>query len=150
MPYPPTTDLGLLSRIDGEAGVNICWPWLGTLDTKGYGIFRRNYKTRFAHRWAYEYFYGVNPGKLVVRHSCDNPRCCNPNHLSVGTQRDNILDMVKRGRWKGGPPKQYKITKIKELRSKGMLLKDIAATIGCGISTVSRYLNQPSESENCQ
>ena len=85
-----------------------------------------------------------------MRHSCDNPRCCNPNHLSVGTQRDNILDMVKRGRWKGGPPKQYNITKIKELRSKGMLLKDIAATIGCGISTVSRYLNQPSESENCQ
>lgn len=62
----------------------------------------------YLHRFVYEQFYGELRAGEVVRHSCDQPRCCNPAHLSAGTQADNIADMVARGRagWQQGRPRQ--------------------------------------------
>lgn len=76
---------------------NGCVVWTGG-QTKGYGHFHVNRKDWYAHRFAYVISKGViKPGE-IVRHACDNPLCVNVDHLSVGTQKDNIKDMFERGR----------------------------------------------------
>jgi hypothetical protein len=82
---------------------NGCWEWQGYRDTAGYGQVRVNGKLHKAHRWAYELFYGFSPE--VVRHRCDNPPCCNPEHLLGGTHADNVADRIERGRSRYNPVK---------------------------------------------
>lgn len=79
-----------------------CWLWTAYRNRDGYGRFGFNGKSRAAHRLMYQWVRGDIPRGLVVRHSCDTPSCVNPDHLEVGTQRENIHDMMVRGRW-GGP-----------------------------------------------
>jgi Autographiviridae endonuclease len=64
----------------------------------GYGGYQRT----TAHRVAWELTYGPIPEGQIVRHSCDNPRCCNPAHLLTGTYQDNTDDMMERKRWHQG------------------------------------------------
>ncbi len=76
-----------------------CWPWTGAVASRGYGHTHRDGQHVYAHRAAYESAHGVGSADgLVVRHRCDNPPCCNPGHLLVGTHRDNALDCIERGR----------------------------------------------------
>lgn len=80
-----------------------CWQWLAGFTGEGYGVFKveAGIKKAGAHRVAYAIFSGVELAELsglVVRHSCDNPACCNPFHLSTGTHRDNVKDRMSRGR----------------------------------------------------
>lgn len=75
-----------------------CWEWSANSYSNGYGQFQLNGKPHLAHRIAYELVNGPIPKGLVVRHKCDNPSCIKPEHLELGTQFDNIRDMVKRGR----------------------------------------------------
>lgn len=77
---------------------NGCWEWQASRSPGGYGQICRNNKTRPAHRVSYEAFVGKIPKGLVVRHACDNPRCINPEHLSVGTMKENMADRDSRGR----------------------------------------------------
>ena len=80
-----------------------CWNWTRSLSNKGYGYFRRD-GHELAHRWSYGTFVGPIPPKMFVLHHCDNPRCVNPDHLFLGTNHDNILDMVAKGRhWLQNP-----------------------------------------------
>lgn len=83
-----------------KGGPNDCWPWRGYLTETGYGRVRTVHLGRQAqyrtHRLAYFFHYGVEPGDLLVRHKCDNPPCCNPAHLELGTQLDNALDREAR------------------------------------------------------
>jgi len=65
---------------------------------------------RSAHRLSYEMFYGPIPTGLVVMHSCDNPECTNPEHLSVGTYADNTADMMNKGRAVSSRWKSERIT----------------------------------------
>lgn len=75
-----------------------CWPWRGARDNKGYGAARVAGRALKAHRVAYEVAHGPIPAGLIVRHTCDNPPCCNPAHLEVGTHADNARDKAERGR----------------------------------------------------
>ncbi len=80
-----------------------CWPWLGKQTAQGYGQIRvdeEGEKKRYiyAHRYSHELHNGAIPHGLLIRHSCDNPNCVNPAHLSVGNKVDNALDMVERSR----------------------------------------------------
>lgn len=91
----------LRDKVD-RRGPDECWPWTGGLSQSGYGVVHVCGKARGAHRVAYEVAYGHPTGSiprnLVVMHTCDNPRCCNPKHLVLGTQLDNIKDRVAKGR----------------------------------------------------
>lgn len=84
-----------------KQGPNECWPWNGPRNKDNYGTLRAvTVPTRLAHRLAYILTHGSIPNDLKIRHSCDNPPCCNPRHLIAGTQLENIADMVERGRSK--------------------------------------------------
>ena len=86
----------MLSKINKT---DSCWLWTGKPNQNGYGRLRINKKTVLAHRLAYELWVGTIPlDKPNVLHHCDNPPCVNPEHLFVGTQADNIKDMVAKGR----------------------------------------------------
>ena len=82
-----------------------CWPWTMGIHHSGYGVVnlpnkkqgRRNWQVRI-HRLVWELTFGEIPEGLCVLHKCDNPPCCNPNHLFIGTYKDNYWDMVKKGR----------------------------------------------------
>lgn len=75
-----------------------CWPWRGTIRRKGYGQMSVAGRTRLAHRLAYELAVGPIPDGLQVCHRCDNPPCCNPAHLFLGTAADNQHDKGAKGR----------------------------------------------------
>lgn len=100
---PPTR---LLAKI-AVGGPAECWPWTGTRNDLGYGILRVTGKNVRAHRFAYELASGRPiPVGLEVCHRCDNPPCCNPAHLFLGTQGDNVRDAASKGRLKSSVLRQ--------------------------------------------
>lgn len=82
-----------------------CWLWKASKKNSRdcYGHFKiKSYVTVTASRLAYAIAYGEEPAELCVLHSCDNPACCNPAHLFLGTVKDNSQDMVRKGRARNG------------------------------------------------
>lgn len=75
-----------------------CWEWPGIRHRQGYGRTKHNGKTAFVHRRAWEITNGPIPAGINVLHSCDNPPCCRPSHLFLGTTLDNARDAVQKGR----------------------------------------------------
>lgn len=77
---------------------NGCWLWTGYVDPAGYGKMSFNLKPSFAHRISWLIAHGALDSKVFVLHACDNPRCVRPDHLFLGTQKDNMRDMHRKGR----------------------------------------------------
>ncbi len=73
-----------------------CWPWIGSLSTEGYGKYGAG--GQGAHRRAWMLAYGPIPQGMSVLHHCDNRPCCKPTDLFLGTQADNMADMLAKGR----------------------------------------------------
>ena len=81
--------------VDPETG---CWMWRGSAKSRGYGMIAVEGYARRAHRASWEAFRGPIPPKMFACHHCDRPGCINPDHLFIGTCRDNIDDMMRKGR----------------------------------------------------
>ncbi len=77
-----------------------CLIWEGCADSHGYGQIRFEGKMKLAHRLSWEFTYGAIPNELHVLHHCDTPLCINPRHLFLGTNKDNVADMMKKGKSK--------------------------------------------------
>jgi len=93
-----------LKRIDKQ-GKNGCWIWKGSLTGRaGYGAMNIDGKMIRTHRISYQLHIGIIPKDMYILHECDNPKCCNPLHLFVGTDLDNARDKMKKGRCAGGGP----------------------------------------------
>lgn len=79
-----------------------CWLWTGDASKAGYGRWKLAGRRGLAHRLSWEIHRGAIPPGLLVMHRCDTPPCVNPTHLSIGTQRDNMLDCMSKGRHRPG------------------------------------------------
>lgn len=78
---------------------NGCWQWTGGKDRDGYGVFGHHRRKQVrAHRASYEFHVGPVSSDVFVCHKCDNPSCINPDHLFLGSPRDNTHDMIAKGR----------------------------------------------------
>ena len=76
-----------------------CWNWAGARTDRGYGVYAPLPGVLLrAHRVAYALHNGGIDDSMFVCHHCDNPSCCNPHHLFLGTPKDNVDDMIKKGR----------------------------------------------------
>lgn len=78
-----------------------CWPFKGRLN-HGYGVIGYGQRDHLAHRLVFQIIKQSNIDGMIVCHSCDNPRCCNPGHLWLGSQQDNMADMKRKGRCRNG------------------------------------------------
>jgi hypothetical protein len=117
-----------------------CWPWTGEID-RGYGRFYTTGREhKHAHRLAYEFSARPIPAGLHVLHSCDNRPCCNPAHLRVGTNEENVRDRVSRERsaCKLSVDKVARMRKI--YRRGGLTQADIGSMFGVSQSTANRAL----------
>lgn len=119
-----------------------CWLWLGGKTDKGYGLF----KSKRAHRVSYELCIGPIPTGLGLLHSCDIRHCVNPDHLTPGTQRQNIEDCIAKGRnspppWLGGErSRTAKLTEavVRSIRQDNRSLSTLASEYNVSQSAISR------------
>jgi hypothetical protein len=121
-----------------------CWIYR-TSNPQSYTKIKYKGKQVGSHRRAYEIFYGVSVGRDFVLHKCDNPPCCNPHHLFLGTSRDNRDDCVKKGRQaKGENHGTCKLTEsiVRKIRKEKISQVDIAEKYGIGRSQVSRIITK--------
>lgn len=75
-----------------------CWEWSGTKNNHGYGMMGVCTDAILVHRYSWMHHYGEIPDGLIVCHKCDNPPCANPEHLFLGTHKDNVHDKILKGR----------------------------------------------------
>lgn len=122
-----------------------CIEWTGSSDARGYGQMRINRKAVKAHRYAWERINGPIENGLLIRHKCDNPKCVNINHLELGTHKDNVDDMDKRGRRVNNQPKgsDCHASKISESDVRKIIVDprrqvDIAQDYGISQAVVSK------------
>lgn len=144
--------LQILHRIG--CGFSDCWYWMGNLDALGYGRVGGSawLGENRAHRASYRIFHGDIAAGKVVMHSCDVRCCVNPHHLTVGTQRNNVGDMWKRGRANVTPPSrggsshlakltEWQVRDIRTRHAAGVPQRVLAKEFGVAVMTIYRAVN---------
>lgn len=138
------------SRIEREGD---CWLWTGPTVNTGYGTVSRYRRHILAHRFAYELTHGPIPEGMKVCHTCDHIRCINPAHLFTGTQKDNVDDMIAKGRaagWAKDHPRgsahgrakinEDQVREIRVQRARGIPRATVAATFGISMVSVDKIV----------
>lgn len=124
-----------------------CWIWTAAKLGNGYGQFKaRSYHVVTTHRLSYEMAKGPIPDGMFVCHTCDNPSCVNPEHLFVGTPKDNVQDMVSKGRAKPGPPLRggangnatLSEETVRQIRALPLSYRALSARFGVSKSQIAR------------
>lgn len=138
--YTPVVRSTIGNFTDKIKKVEDCWEWQGELDRYGYGKFRVGKNIVKAHRYSFELHNGEFDKKLHVLHRCDNPKCVNPSHLFLGTNRDNIIDKISKGRQNFKAHYLTKDEKVQVVRSlqEATPKKQVAECFGISIQTVKR------------
>ena len=128
-----------------KINANGCWEWQKSRHKQGYGNLCYKRTVHLAHRISWIVFNGEINKEILVLHKCDNPPCCNPDHLFLGTDRDNIIDAFSKGRIerkKGEDHYNSKLTneivlEIKKLYKQGVPQKQIAKILNVNERTVN-------------
>ena len=132
----PHTEEGFWRRVARSQNTDECWNWTGPVGSNGHGLLYFQGSMHAAHRLAYTFGNGPIPAGLMVRHSCDNPSCCNPRHLLVGTTQDNTADRQARQRQArgertaGAKLKEADIPRIRERSRSGESYASISRDLG--------------------
>jgi DNA-binding XRE family transcriptional regulator len=95
-----------------------CWQWSGSKSSDGYGSFSIAHKMYGAHRISWEIHYGQIPQGKHVLHKCDTPECVNPEHLFLGTHKENMRDMFSKGRRKHARGIRNGLAKLNDIKVK--------------------------------
>lgn len=128
-----------------------CWEWQGVINSNGYGTLKVGQRAWLATRLLWTWLHGEIPQGMCVLHKCDNPPCVNPDHLFLGTRKDNYDDMVAKGRLnraRGEHQGSAKMTadKVRELRrlyeKEGKTQIEISGIMGIHQTTVSRIIER--------
>jgi HNH endonuclease len=118
-----------------------CWNWQAYIDLRGYGRFHFEGKSREAHRMAFFLTHGRWSKKFVC-HICDNPICQNPAHFFEGSNRDNQLDCLRKGRKAQAKLKPKDIARVRNFRKRGWTHQRIAERVGVHRVTITDILSR--------
>jgi hypothetical protein len=122
-----------VDQTPGQGPQGDCWEWTKGRVDQGYGRLSVGDGEVRAHRLSYEIAFGPIPDGMMVCHHCDNPPCCNPNHLFLGTALDNSDDKVaKRRHLFGMGHHKAKLTDddVRTIRADGRMQIELAAAYG--------------------
>lgn len=115
-----------------------CWLWQRAKQGRGYGVLQVGTKTMQAHRFAYQELVEPIPAGLFVLHRCDQPLCVNPQHLYLGTDKENLADQYARNR----RPRKLaaeKVSQVLYLRAQGQSQDAVASALGVSRQAVSYW-----------
>lgn len=141
--YDDKTINRFLSYVEQGDNENDCWNWIGGCNKKGYGRFRLNDKMLGAHRFSFEMHNNrkIKEG-LVIMHACDNPKCCNPNHLSEGSHQDNMNDRNNKNRqYSKLTADQVRLIRIKYDLYANTTIKSLAKEFNVSNDLISKIIN---------
>jgi hypothetical protein len=121
------------SKVD-KGGPNGCWVWTGAPKPNGYGYLWSKGRNIFAHRLSWIINKGPLPDGLLVCHRCDNRICVNPDHLFLGTHRDNLVDAISKGRVPEHPIRYSRLTAQQVAAIKAAKTPEEATAFGVSLS----------------